>query len=188
MTDNERYLQEARRLAKEFQSKRDAEYLREAYIALEGVILEEEFYPENRARLRTNCLALWLGFLQILDRFLDPEFNPEDIPENLVQPPPTSGGVVYPPGADPAVIDDPKARAEYEEAIAANRAKTEHYQLQIDLHRLNERIPPRVEAFIHDSYTSAPDDRAELRTAIDTIIKDRQRKENLLRLLTSPSP
>lgn len=188
MTENERYLKEAYKCIKGFEIEREPEQLREAYMALENIIWVHEGDPKVRLQLRKNSLSLWLHLLEFLNRFLDPNFNPEDVPEKLVQPPLISGDVVLRPGADPALIDDPKVRAEYEKAIAANRTKIDHYRLQVGLNRLNERIPPRAEAFIRDSYTSAPGDQAELRTAIDMIIKDRQRKKDLLKLLASPSP
>lgn len=188
MTDNQKYLNEAQARVKEFEAELEPERLREAYMALEDVILVQETDPKSRARLRTNALSLWLHLLQLLDRFLDPKFNPEDVPEMLVQPPPTTGDVVYPPGADPALIDDPKARAEYEKAIAANRAKADHYRLQINLRRLDERITPRAEAFIRNFYTPAAIDQKELQTAIDEIIRDPRRKAGLLKLLSSSQP
>jgi hypothetical protein len=185
MKDNEKYLTEAQARVKEFEVELEPERLREAYLDLENVILIQAD-EQTRAQLRANALSLWLRVLQLLDRFLDPKFNPDDVPLSGVQPPPTSKGVAYPPGADPALIDNPKARAEYEQAIAANRAKADHYRLQINLHRLNERIPPRAEAFIRNSYTSAQGDQEELRTAIEKIMKDPQRKAGLLKLLTPP--
>jgi hypothetical protein len=188
MTENQKYLVEALGHVAEFEAEQESELLREAYMALENVLLVQEHDPSTRAKLRAGCLSLWLNLLRLLDRYLDPDFNPEDVPVNLVQPPPTLEGVVYPPGADPALIDDPKARAAYEKAIAANRAKANHYRLQIGLRRLNERIPPRVEAFVRDSYTSGLGDQEELRTAIEMIIKDPDRKAGLLKLLTQAYP
>ena len=188
MADNEKYLNEAQAYVKKFEAEMEPERLREASLALEHMILAQETDPKTRAQLRTQSLLLWLHLLQILDRFLDPQFDPQNVPKKLIQPPPTTGGIVYPPGADPALIDDPKARADYEKAIAANRAKAEHYRLQIGLRRLDERIPLRAEAFIRNSYTSTPGDQRELKTAIDDTIKNSQRKAGLLRLLTPAQP
>jgi hypothetical protein len=188
MQQNQKYLEEAQAHAKKFEAELESERLREAAMALENVLLVQEHDPRTRAQLRTDCLTLWLQLLQLLDRFLDPNFNPEDVPTKLVQPPPTSGGVAYAPGADPALIDDPRARAEYEKAIANNRTKANHYRLQITLRRLEERIPPRAEAFIRNSYTPAPGDQEELKAAIDGIMQNPQRKAGLLKLLTPSQP
>jgi hypothetical protein len=186
MTENQKHLKEAQAHTKAFEDKLEPELLREAYLALENVLLSEEDDPDILRQLRAESLNLWLHLIQLLDRFLDPKFNPGDVPGRVVQPPPTTGGVVYPPGADPALIDDPIARAQYEQEIAANRAKTVHYAMQVKLRRLDERIMPRAEAFIRNSYSSTPSDQAELKTAIDKMITNTQRKAMLINLLTPP--
>jgi hypothetical protein len=183
MTSNQRYLAEAQANATAFEKKQDPDLLRQAYLALENVDLAAESDSAVHKQMRIQLLYSWLQLLQLLDRFLDPNFDPEDVPQLLVQPPPTSKGVVYPPGADPKLIDEPKARAKYEKEIAENKAKTVHYNLQIKLQRLNERIPPLIETFIHTSYTPDIQDQAELKTAIDTLIKNPQRKKHLLKHL-----
>jgi len=188
MTENEKYLKEAQTRVKEFEEKSDPERLREAYAALENVVLEQEYNAKTRHQLRRECLALWLEMVGILDRRLDPKFDSEDLPENLVQPPPTSKGVVYPPGADPALIDDPKAREEYEKAIAANNAKIKNHRLQTLLSRLNEQIPPRAKEFIENSYTASDDDQKELKAAIDRLIVNPARHVEFSKLLKSSKP
>jgi hypothetical protein len=183
MTNNQRYLNEAQAHIREFETELDPQRLREAYMAIENVIIVQEPDPKTRDHLRKNALSVWLHLLQLLDRFVDPNFDPDDAPEDLVQPPPTTGGIIYPPGADPGLIDDPKARAEYEKAIQANRRKSENYNLQLQLSRLSGRISERADAFLQRSYTSAPHDQKELKAAIDEIIKDPKRKAHLLSLL-----
>jgi hypothetical protein len=131
---------------------------------------------------------MWLSLVAALDRHLDPKFNPNDLPELKVQPPPTSKGVMYPPGVDPAVIDDPKARAEYEKALAARQPKADQYRLQIRLRRLNEDIPQRAVAFIRKNYSSGSPDQEVVRTAIDKIIRNPERKAELLKSLQPPAP
>jgi hypothetical protein len=187
-TENEKYLKEAQTHVKEFEKQAEPERLREAYMALENVVLEQEYDAKIRNRLRQNCLTLWLEMVAILDRRLDPEFDPEDVPQNLVQPPPTSKGVVYPPGADPALIDDAKAREEYEKAIAANNAKINNYRLQTHLKRLNEQIPPRAAEFIENSYTASGDDQKEVKTAIDRLLENPARQLEFSKLLKSSKP
>lgn len=188
MNENQKYMKEAREHARGFEDKLEPELLKQAYLALENVLLLEEDDPKMRGQLRTNSLDLWLHLIQLLDHSLDPNFDPDDVPEEIVQPPPTSGGVVLRPGADPAKIDDPKARAEYKKAIADNEAKTAHYTLQTKLRRMDERITPRAENFIRNFYTPAPGDQKELKTAIDKTIKDPRRKAGLLKLLTPSQP
>jgi hypothetical protein len=181
MTNNEKYLKDTQAHAKDFEVGLEPERLREAYMALENVILAQEPDTNARIQLRATVLSSWLYLLQILDRFLDPNFNPNDVPEKFVQPPPLMGGVLLRPGADPALIDDPVARAEYEKAIAANRVKAEKYRLQVHLHRLDEQIPQRAEAFICNSYTFAPSDRDEVKAQILKMIKNPLRQAVLLK-------
>lgn len=183
MTENEKYLEEAQQKVAAFKAEMESDRLRESAMALENVILAKEHDADIRKRLRTDSLNLWLTLIQLLDENIDPKFDPNDGPEELVQPPPTSEGLVYPPGADPALIDDPKARAEYEKAIADSRAKTENYRLQIQIGRLNDYIPPRAENFILNSFNKSAEDQKELKTAIDEIIKKPERKARLLQLL-----
>ena len=140
--------------------------------------------PDSEARtlVRSAALAAWLRLLALLDRSLDPAFDPKDVPEKLVDPPPLPGGVRLRPGADPSRIPDPAARAQYEQAIAANRAKARHYRQQIHLRRLDERMPARADAFITGSYAATPRDQEQLRAAIDQTIQDPRRKAHLLGL------
>ncbi len=188
MTENERYIKEAREKIGAFETETEAERLNEASRALENVVLEQEYDARIRNRLRSECLTLWLEMVAILDRRLDSEFNPEDLPNKLVQPPLNSDGTLYPPGADPALIDDPKARAEYEKAVAANNAKINNYRLQTHLKRLNDQIPQRAAEFIENSYTESADDQKELKAAIDAKIENPARKADLMKLLTTQKP
>lgn len=183
MTENQKYIQESRTLAKEFESKLDTDRLREADRALENVDLVQEVDPKVRARLRSDCLVQWLELAALLDRHIDPAFDPEDLPEKLVEPPRVPGADLD-PGADPAMIADPRAREQYEKAIAANRAKTQRYRVQTELRRIGERISSETENFIRRYYRSVPADQRELRGAIDRIVKDPARKARLSSLLT----
>jgi hypothetical protein len=179
MPDNRKNLQEAHARALEFESKLDPDRLREADRALENVDLAREADPKVRAKLRSDCLVQWLELVALLDRHLDPDFDPDDVPEELVQPPPVPGGAVLRAGADPALVPDSRAREQYEKAIAANRAKAERYRVQTQLRRIGERIAPQAENFVRRYYTSAPADQRELKGAIERIIKDSARKARL---------
>ena len=187
MSENQKNLHKADAALKQFETEMDPERLREAYLALENVIVVEERDSARRSSLRRDSLDLWLHMLDLIDRFLDPQFDPNDVPELRVQPPPDSDGKTYPAGSDPTLIKDPQSRAKYEKAIAANLAKANNYRLQINLRRLNQSIPERAESFIHKSYASTPEDQKELRSAIDKIIKNPARKAYLFKLFTPTS-
>lgn len=183
MADNQQSLREANQFARQFEARPEAELLRDASLALEKIDLPQEHDARMRGRLRAESLAVWLHLLNLTDRYLDPNFNRADVPATVVQPPPTRAGVKYPPGADPALIDDPQARAAYEEAIAANRAKAERYRLQVQLERIAPRVESGAEAFIRVAFSVAVADQAEIRAAIETGVQDRRRKAKLLNLL-----
>jgi hypothetical protein len=185
MTQNQRYLHEAQQRASEYETEKDPERLREASVALDNVIVGQEQDPDLQAQVRRDCLSLWLHLIQLLDLTLDRNFDPKQVPNKLVQPPPTNGGVVYPPGADPALIDDPRARAEYEREILANRKKIQDYRIQVHLARLKDRIPEQAAAFIRANYSSAEPDQEELKKAIKETITDPDRKKELKNLLLS---
>jgi hypothetical protein len=182
MLDNTKYLNEAQARIKAFDTTMEPERLLEASISLDHVNLSLESGANTRTQLRTACLSLWLNLIQVIDHYLDPSFNPDDVPPQQVEPPQVPGGTLR-SGASPSLVKDPKARAEYEKAIADNRKKAVNYRMQIQLNRLKDRISPRAEAFITNSYTSVLLDQIELKTAIEKIIKSPNRKKELLKLL-----
>jgi len=185
MTENEKCIKEAEQKIKEFEAEKEPERLRESAMALENIVLAKEYDAKIRRALRTESLTLWLTLVQILDNRLDPNFDPEDVPEKSARPPLTSRGEVLRPGIDPAKIADPTARAEYEKAIAENREKQDNYRMQFQLGRLNEFIPPRAENFIRNSCSDSDEDQKELTDAIEEKIEKPERKEELMRLVQS---
>lgn len=185
MTDNEKHLEKAVERIKAFETEKEPERLREASMALENVNLRREHMTRIRHKLRSDCLDLWLTILQTIDKHMDSAFDPEDVPQLSVMPPRIKGDIQLPPGADPAVIDDPKAREEYEKAIKDNRAKQENYPLQTQLRELDEVIARKVGLFIRRAFTSS--DHGEVKAAIDRIIEGQSRKESLFRLIESQS-
>jgi hypothetical protein len=181
MTDNEKHLEKAVELIAAFEKEREPERLREASMALENVNLRREHLAQIRHKLRSDCLELWLTILQKIDKYLDNSFDPEDVPQMSVMPPRIKGDIQLPPGADPALIDDPKAREEYEKAIKDNRAKQENYPLQIQLRELDELMPRKVGSFIRGAFTSSEQD--AVKGAIDRIIEGRFQRERLYQLI-----
>lgn len=181
MTDNEKHLKEASELIRAFEKEKEPERLREASMELEDVNLRREHNAKIRHKLRSDCLELWLTILQTIDKNLDSSFDPKDVPQMSVMPPPIRGDIQLPPGAAPSLIDDPKAREEYEKAIKENRAKQENYPLQTQLRELNEVIPGKVDSFIRGAFVSS--DHNEVKAVIDRIIENESRKESLYRLI-----
>jgi hypothetical protein len=177
MSDNEKHLKRADELVKLFEKEKEPETLREAGMELEDVDLRRVHDMTLRHKQRNEALEMWLTIIQTLDNNLDANFDPDNVPQMSVMPPRTKSGVQYPPGVAPDMIDDPKAREEYEKAVQDNRAKQEAYLLQHQLRELNETIPPKVESFIRDAFTSADHD--DIKAVIDRTIESKSRRQSL---------
>lgn len=188
MTDNEKRLLEASARIEAFDKEKEPERLREAVLELEDLNLRRVHDARFRHKLRLDSLKLWLTIIRRIDSYLDSSFDPEKVPQMLVMPPQTKSGIQYPPGASPAVVDDPQAREDYEKAVKANREKQENYLLQSQLLDLNDMISPRVHAFIRNAFTTSALDNNELKGSIDTIIENSVRKESLYQSIPLPPP
>jgi hypothetical protein len=183
MNENQKYCSKADKLINEFEKNNDPELLNEADESLENVLIMEEKNPDIRKELRMSSLGLWVRLVGILDRLIDPAFNPDDVPSRLVSPPEDSDGTTCKPGCPPEKIKDPGLRATYIKAIADNKEKTRKYVLQVDLRRLEEQITPHAIEYIRKFITSTPADKSALRQFADKYVHMAARKESLLKLL-----
>ncbi|MQA36761.1 hypothetical protein [Rugamonas aquatica] len=107
-------------------------------------------------------LALLLAIFGALDAEIAPDFDPDEVPELTVEPPPESG---LPAGVAPSSIKDPKVRKAYEESLAANSLKNQRYRYQYALRQEDLRAEAEIEKII------APPGMPE--TANSIILKDR---------------
>lgn len=164
----------------EFEQKKEPLCLQAASDLLEGIDLAKEPEAMKRLVLRRETLQLWLALLALIDRNLDPNFNPKDLPSVSVIPP-RSGKVAYPPGIDPQAIPDPQVRREYEAMLKQNQQHTVQYRLQTLLRRLDQSVSPKVERFIRMSYTTVPGDQREISDTVEKLIKNPQRAATLTR-------
>jgi hypothetical protein len=180
MDPNTQHLAQAQAHARLFHQTVDTEELRRAALALEGVTLSAP-PPAAEAAMRRDGLRAWLLLLELIDRHLDPAFDVSRTPDLQVQPPESADGSSHPPGADPALIADPRARAAYEQATRENDARIASYNLQVRLHRLDERITARTDAFIRRNYTFDPADRQEIRSEVGKLIRLQSRQERILK-------
>jgi hypothetical protein len=184
MMRNQNNLHEVQSHLEHFETSQDPDWLVKAQETLGEVLLTEERDPKVRKEIRLHMLDMWLRLLDSLDRHFDPAFDENDTPQKLVQPPalpdPKQGSLR--PGASPSLIADPKLRAEYEHAIAANRAKTKRYRLQLLLRRMGGSLRQEVHGFIASAYKPTPEDRDEVRKAIERNIASDMEKATLLKL------
>lgn len=175
ITDNEKRLANATELIRLFETEREPERLRESSIELENVDLRRVNDKKVREDQRGRCLALWLTLVRSVDRNLDPSYDPDDSPPLKVDPPPLKDGTKLWPGADPKLIDDPKAREEYEKAIVANRERQEKVLFQSQLHELDQPLFDKAIAFIRRNY--AENERDSVKVTIEKTIESESRKQ-----------
>jgi hypothetical protein len=156
------------RLAEKFAAFDGEQDPTRVYEALDLVTAATRDVPVTNVAERNRALRLWLSFLAAVDRRIDRNWAPEDIPADGVAPPPAHG-VVYPSGeVDPSTIPDPSARAAYEQALAANRERRRHYSAQIQLRRIEERAMRSVQQLLTEGYTGSARDRRELEDVLAT--------------------
>lgn len=177
---------EAARNIVAFEASKNVQSLVAAADSLQGIDLAVERDTAQRLALRKDALRTWLTLLAAIDRHLDPRFDPADVPEvKLI--PPRSGDVALPAGASPDRIADPQARQAYEAAIKRNDAKAAYYDLQTKLRRLNDRATRESERFLEFSYSSAAPDQQEISAAIQQLVVNPSRVEQLRRAASGKS-
>lgn len=137
--------------------------------------------PEWRNWRRAK-LELWLKAIDLIDRTKDPAFNPEDVPQLNVAPPP---GSTISAGASPGAIQDPRLRHEYEQAIKRNAEKAERYNLQDGLRKLDSLWTESIRVYIVGQYNAEPQDVSEIRTLIDEQVSTDPRKEQIRNFIVS---
>jgi hypothetical protein len=158
----------------QFETNKSVEILKEVLTSLQNT--------EDGTSRKERC-ALWMEFLTVLDKNIDPNFNPTNanFSANLVPPP--DGGVQYASGVDPQVVKDPVARASYEAALKANKEKAQNYELQLKLHRVAPQAELQFNRFLRSSYTSSENDQRELNFILEHSKLSLSRKEQIKKSL-----
>ena len=165
-----------------FAQTKAPERIQDAIESLEDIEPSEITTPPDVRLTRREVLKAWFQVLATIDGSLDPNFNPDDVPSMSVAPPP-SGGASFPPGVDPQAIHDPKARSDYEVALAKNRKKADDYNLQTQLRLLDPKATGDVERFVQAHFHSIPEDRKEIDEVADEVSLDKKREARILGLL-----
>jgi len=183
MTNNVNYIKNTQTFVKEFEKAMNPEYLSKAFTELNKVNLKKEKELSIIVQIRTAALLQWLNLLKILDDNIDPAFDVNKALSLKVQPKTNYGGVDYPSWVDPKSINDPNALADFKKASEENSKKIQNKNLQISFSRLNQRIPPLAKTFIRKNYTGLPNDQLELRSSMEKILKNQNRKDDFSKLL-----
>jgi hypothetical protein len=156
------------------------------YEALDTIEAAERDIPLGDATAREQAISRRLRFFAALDRNIDPIWDPKDMPAKGV-PPPSSHGAVYGSGeVDPATIPDPEVRAQYEQALKANKEDYQRYFVQLQLRRIDERAMRFVERLLAERYTDSPADWQEFEDLLAASSVDDARKKRLRDLMPKP--
>ena len=161
-----------------FERQQEPLLVQEALLVLQ---VAQQDLPIGEVTARKRGFSRWLRFLALLERYIDPNWNSEEVPEMALIPPP-SNGVVYPSGVDPSVIPDPVARLQYSQAIEANNNYANWYSAQLKLRRIDSEAMTAIKWWLTERYTGSPTDRQEVEELLTVSSVSNMRKE-LLRSL-----
>jgi hypothetical protein len=180
MEPGEKLLQEK---FNEYQKNHDPAFV---YQALDTVEAAQRGTNPGDTRARRRALVLSLHFLALLDREIDPAWNPNDDPVKGV-PPPVPGVPVRGTGEiDPASIPDPTMRARYEQQLKANKDYFKYHSVQFQLRRIDERATDFLKRFVNRCYTGQSKDREEFEAVLADPALSATRREMLRKLEPAP--
>ncbi len=181
MSNNEQIIKDVTTLTEQFESRPEAELLRQAYQKLEGIRFHTETRPEVRLKLRAATSGLWIRLLNLVDLHLPADFDPEQTVQ--VKPPQFKGrdGELYPPGVDPQTIRDPQERSAYIKTLTEHRRAQEAYRLRMHLYRLNDQLSESARNYFILAYLGTKPEQEEFRATIAAGIRRADRKAEFLR-------
>jgi hypothetical protein len=108
-------------------------------------------------KVRKVEAELWFRVLQSVKKEIYQNHNLDKSPQINVAPPGP-----YPSGIAPESIKEPEIRKEYEKAIAENKAKAQRYNSQYKLRDIKKRLSKKLENFMVNAYSKAPQSTDEL--------------------------
>lgn len=155
--------------------------LHEEYTYLKGKRTDKEW-----ASVRRKGAERWFHAWQRLENAIDPNWDPNDIPVENVSPP--KGYFIGIPGMPPEMIKDPVLRAEYEKAIEKNCEKTKIRNEQLKLRSTKKRYFRIVEKYLLSTYSIPPYDNAELRSLLNTGVRNDKTREQFLKTIEAKVP
>ena len=135
-------------------------------------------------RERRAKLVLWLHAWQRLEAGINRNFDFSDRPRLNISPPDETK---LPAGIAPEGIRDPKLRAQYETALAANARKGCEYNRQFMLRYLDETFPKTAENHLIRVYSKPPYQTEELRRHLLTYGLNWQIRKRVLSKLKETS-
>ncbi len=154
---------------------RDVQVLVQEIDRMENLSNQEpstEEWPE----IRRVEAELWLFILQAARKEIDADYNFDTPPELSIAP---LGP--YPSGIAPESIKEPEIRKEYEKAIAKNKEKAKEYNFQYKLREMERSLSRKVEDFLVNVYSKAPQSTDQLMTILEQYAVDEETTAKILR-------
>lgn len=135
---------------------------------------------DDLAQRRSKDVEVRLHAWQRLLDAIDPEWDPDEelMFDSGVMPPP--GVTSFDSGMDPARIKDPALRAQYEQALKANREKNAKWGEQYRLRGWLKRFPKDAERYIIDAYSRPPFNLKELEQYLAKYIADEKTRARII--------
>ena len=135
--------------------------------------IEDEVWVNQRKDVITRLLKVW----KLTQEGKDPAWSMDIVPPANVMPP---TGTVRISGMSPDSIQDPDLRAKYEADIKANNEKKRWWRAQRRLRQTEDQLKKRLMNDIKVMYNTPPLAPDELKSLLDTYVKDEEQKEMFL--------
>jgi len=126
---------------------------------------------------RTKDMQVRFHAWKRLNDAIDLRWDPTDVPYVNVPLPPGVSGIR--PGGSPAVIKDPKLRAQYEAAIEKNWKKAERYRIQYRSRQLKEHLEGVTQRLMVELYSIPPYNTKELERYLTKTIKNKATRDDI---------
>jgi len=143
------------------------------FLGLDPVKIDETAWK----RLRQEKASFWLETWRLLSEAQDPNFDLQDVPMINVAPPPGAG---VPAGGSPSDIKDPALRAEYERAIALNRAKIARFNEQHYVRMTADKFYQDAQRYLINAYSRTPSNPTELERLLSVYVGDEAVRNRIL--------
>jgi hypothetical protein len=168
-----------------FRRKGELTELRKGAKLIENIEFHNAPLFEDRQSARSAKLYLWLKLLDTIDSARDPKFDPADVPLARITVPPETPMKPGCPVITPEGIADPAERRKYDDAVAANAAKTKQYRVQKELRQLDSELTSRADEDIGTAMLRSPQSVKEMDAASAEHLHNAERAAHL-RALVSP--
>ncbi len=128
---------------------------------------------------RSKRMKLVIHLWNRIQESFDPTFDTSDIRNQPLGNIAVPGGK-YPSGVNPQVIKESEIKEKYMASLAANKAKADKLNFQIQIRRMKEQIPSFLEKVLTDFYSLDPKNPKELEKNIRMFKLDQKTRQRIL--------